>query len=76
VVLRAPIGRIGTTLDRWTLDGGAAYVDRNSYAAFAVAADVQPSGFRVAAWDEGVDEDVAFAAAMQSRNSWLNEEKR
>jgi hypothetical protein len=55
----------GTTLDRWTLDGGAAYIDRNSYAALHL-----PEGGSTA-WDEG----VSFAATMQTRNAWLNTEQ-
>jgi hypothetical protein len=54
----------GTTLDRWKINDGAIYVDRNSYAAFHL-----PEGGR-STWDEG----VAFAATMQTRNAWLNSE--
>jgi hypothetical protein len=52
----------GTTLDRYQ---GSTFVDRQTYAAFHEPA----AGTTV--WDEG----VAFAAAMQTRNAWLNNEQ-
>ncbi len=52
----------GTTLDRYQ---GATFVDRNNYAAFTMPAAGTTT------WDEG----VAFAATMQTRNAWLNNEQ-
>jgi hypothetical protein len=52
----------GTTLDRYQ---GETFVDRQTYAAFH-----RPAAGTVT-WDEG----VAFAAAMQTRNAWLNTEQ-
>ncbi len=51
----------GTTLDRYQ---GSTFVDRQTYAAFN-----RPAA-GTTTWDEG----VAFAAAMQTRNAWLNTE--
>jgi hypothetical protein len=52
----------GTTLDRYQ---GSTFVDRQTYAAFH-----EPAA-GTTTWDEG----VAFAAAMQTRNAWLNNEQ-
>jgi hypothetical protein len=52
----------GTTLDRYQ---GSTFMDRQTYAAFHEPA----AGTTV--WDEG----VAFAAAMQTRYAWLNNEQ-
>jgi hypothetical protein len=51
----------GSTLDRYQ---GATFVNRQQYAAFHLPAAGTTT------WDEG----VAFAATMQTRNSWLNNE--
>jgi hypothetical protein len=51
----------GTTLDRYQ---GENFVNRQTYAAFH-----RPAAGTVT-WDEG----VAFAAAMQTRNAWVNNE--
>jgi hypothetical protein len=52
----------GTRLDRYQ---GSTFVDRQTYAAFH-----EPAA-GTTTWDEG----VAFAAAMQTRNAWLNNEQ-